>query len=533
MKHFTTRLLSATALGLSYPLWLNVPTGMLAWIALVPMLLAMREATTFKTFFFRVYPIVFVSTYILGAFVFSFSFWAGALTCFSQTIFTFLPIAVDYFIQKKYGWRRAMLLLPAVWAVGDWLHHLAPHSFQVSSIAYTQTTVLWFAQIADVFGMWGITFWVVAVNVSIALTISEFQISNFKFQTSNWLLEIWNMKFEILKKWAFQGILLFGLPLLYAFWANLNLPNEKQIKVALVQTNQGSNREHDSIQVTKNINSLLRLADSAALTKPDLMVLPESALPFRLMQDSAIFEAVRTYILDWGTAVAVGFPEIPDTTQPQLYYNAAFVFTPSLAYAWDSLGIKTADLKVYHKQNPLPIAEMIPYGNLLGIKGKVLPIGGCEVLQGNEPYVFSFPDRYNRETKTSATICWEQFFPETQAELTKRGAQFLTQMNNDGWFGNSSGGAQLLNMNRLRAIENRRTIARCSNTGVSGFIDPFGRLYGQLTPQKEGVHTEGVVLNSELTLFSKYVDWFPKVLLFLLLFLFSTALFKRFYKGLE
>jgi apolipoprotein N-acyltransferase len=261
------------------------------------------------------------------------------------------------------------------------------------------------------------------------------------------------------------------------------------------------------------------------------MVLPESALPFRLMQDTVVFEAVRAYILDWGTAVAVGFPEIPDTTQPQLYYNAAFVFTPSLAYAWDSLGIKTADLKVYHKQNPLPIAEMIPYGEFLGIKGKVLPIGGGEVLQGNEPYVFSFPDRYNRETKTSATICWEQFFPETQAELTKSGAQFLTQMNNDGWFGNSSGGAQLLNMNRLRAIENRRTIARCSNTGVSGFIDPFGRLYGQLTPQKEGVHTEGVVLNSELTLFSKYVDWFPKGLLFLLLFLFSTALFKRNYKG--
>jgi apolipoprotein N-acyltransferase len=183
-------------------------------------------------------------------------------------------------------------------------------------------------------------------------------------------------------------------------------------------------------------------------------------------------------------------------------------------------------LKVYHKQNPLPIAEMMPYGDVLGIKGSVLPFGGGEVLQGNEAHVFSFPDRFDTEIKTSATICWEQFFPETQAELTKQGAQFLTQMNNDGWFGSSSGGAQLLNMNRLRAIENRRTIARCSNTGISGFVDAFGRLYGQLTPQKEGINTEGVALNGELTIFSQYGNWFPKGLL-LLLMLFFIPYFKK------
>ena len=179
------------------------------------------------------------------------------------------------------------------------------------------------------------------------------------------------------------------------------------------------------------------------------------------------------------------------------------------------------------------MAEMMPYGDLLDIKGKVLPIGGGEVLQGHEPFVFSFPDRYDHETKTSATICWEQFFPETQAELTRNGAEFLSQMNNDGWFGNSSGGSQLLNMNRLRAIENRRTIARCSNTGVSGFIDPFGRLYGQLNPQTEAINTEGVVLNRDLTIFTQYGDWFPKGLLLLLLLFFTLIFFLTILKRIE
>ena len=80
-----------------------------------------------------------------------------------------------------------------------------------------------------------------------------------------------------------------------------------------------------------------------------------------------------------------------------------------------------------------------------------------------------------------------------------------------GWFGNSVGQTLLLNMNRMRAIENRRTIARVSNTGISTFIDPFGRLYGTLAAHTEAVGTEGVVLNSELTFFTKYKAWLPKL----------------------
>ncbi len=523
------RLFSSGVLyGLSYPLGLEMPTGILAWAVFVPMFLAIRKVHSFKTFFFVTYPVLFVGTYIFGAFVFSFGFMAGLFTCFSQCALTYLPLVAHYFIQKKNGWRRSLLLLPLVWTVGDWLQHLIPHSFQISSLAYSQTTVLWFAQYADIFGMWGITFWVILTNVSIALTIDSIQ--NTKDQSLITNNQPFLFPLSILpifiKKWVFQGALLFGLPLMYAFGSNLNLPNGRSIKVALVQTNENSKQIPDSIQFNKNLENLIRLADSGAQTKPDLMVLPESALNFPLFQDTQAFNAIRSYVLNWQTAVAVGFPDYPDILRRQMCYNSAFVFTPSLAYAYDSLKLKPSDLKVYHKQNPLPIAEMMPYSDLLGIKGTTLPMGGVETLCGNEAYVFSFPDRFDHEIKTSATICWEQFFPETQAELTRNGAEFLTQMNNDGWFGNSSGAAQLLNMNRLRAIENRRTIARCSNTGISGFIDPFGRLYGQLKPQTEALNTEGVVLNEELTVFSRYGNWFPKALLVLLvLFLMLNSKF--------
>ena len=293
--------------------------------------------------------------------------------------------------------------------------------------------------------------------------------------------------------------------MLYAYFSYLNVPNEKQIKVALVQTNEDSYSVIDSILFKNRIQNVMRLANEAAKSEPDLIILPESALPLPIMSNDYDFKILRHYVSNWGASLAIGFPEYPDTSNFNKNYNSALVLTPQLAGAWDSLGVSITELKVYRKRNPLPFVEYLPYSFNNGIG-----INGSEILRGNEPFVFSFPNIKTEEIKTSATICWEQMFPETQAELVENGAQFLTQMNNDGWFGNSTGLAFLLNINRLRAIENRRSIARASNTGVSAFIDPFGNIQKMLKTHSEAVDTEGVVLNSEFTFFTLYKNWFSK-----------------------
>lgn len=486
--------------GLAYPLWVNIPTGFLMWFALVPLLLSLRTIENFKAYFFRTYPFLLVSGLICNHFVAIYGFTNWLLSCFLQTILMFMPFAIQYFFQKKMGWQKALWALPFLWTACDWLQHLVPHSFQISSIAYTQTTVIWFAQIADIFGMWGVTFWLVLVNVSLVLAIDSIEKNvreTFKVSRTWWL--------SFLKKWSFQGILFFGLPLLYAFWININLPDGQKVKIALVQTNEDSYAKIDDTLFNKRIATVMRLANEAAKSKPDLIVLPESALPLPILSNANAFAMLRYYVGNWGASLAVGFPHYPDTTNDSKLFNSALVLTPQLARAWDSLGVPTSELKVYQKQNPLPIVEYMPYSFNNGIG-----LNGSEILRGYEPYVFSFPNKKGDEIKTSTTICWEQMFPETQAELVEKGAMFLIQMNNDGWFGNSTGQSFLLNINRLRAIENRRSIARASNTGISAFIDPFGRVYKSLKTHTEAVDTEGVVLNIEWTVFSRYKDWFPK-----------------------
>ena len=511
-------LLSGLLLGFAYPLWLNVPTGILAWFALVPLLLSLRDATSFKTYTLSVVLFLSISTGILGQFVMYSGILNGVLSILSEILIVFVGFALHYLFQKQFGWRRSLFALPFILTFTDWLHHIIPHSFQVTSLAHTQTTVIWFAQIADVFGQWGITFWVVLVNVSLALVMDSLQSLTqdcpyCNATTTPFDAILLGMIYDVVtffRKWAIQGSLLFGLPLLYAFWVQLHLPNEKSIKVALVQTNEDSYEKVDSIAFNQRIERVIRLTNEAAKTKPDLLVVPESALPIPVLSNKNAFDLVRSYVSQWNTSLAVGFQEFPDSTNRTSLYNSAFVFTPQLANEWDKLGRSMNQLKVYRKQNPLPVMEYMPYAEALGFKG-VLGVFGGNILRGSKAQVFAFPNQYDQAITTSTTICWEQFFPETQAELVKSGAQFLCQMNNDGWFGASAGQALLCNMNRLRAIENRRTVARCSNTGISTFIDPFGRLYGTLPTNVEAQGVGEVYLNSELTFFTQYKAWFPKV----------------------
>lgn len=503
-------LASGILAGLAYPLWLNIPNGFLLWFALVPLFLNLKTAHNFKEYFFKTYGFILVSGVIFSHFVAYSGFKNWLISYLLQPMLMFIPFLIHYFFQKKLGWRKAILVLPFIWTFSDWLQHLTPHSFQISSIAYTQTTILWFAQLADIFGMWGITFWLVTVNVSLTIVIDNIKKADIKKPKYTPLSYFSNF----IKKWAWQGALLFGLPLLYAFFSYLNLPNDKQVKIALVQTNVDSYAEVDSVSHIKNIQNVIRLANEAAKTEPDLIVIPESAFNLPLLKDSDAFDLLQHYISNWNTSLAVGFPHYPDSSDFSKKYNSALIFTPQLAEEWHQLHLTTDKIKVYHKQNPLPFMEYMPYADWLSFKNAI-GINGSEILRGSKAHVFNFPDKNLNTVKTSVTICWEQFFPNTQAELTEKGAEFLSQMNNDGWFGNSTGQAFLLNTNRMRAIENRRTIARSSNTGFSTFIDPFGRLYGTIQPLTEGIETGNVYLNSELTFFIKYKNWFPKACFFI------------------
>jgi apolipoprotein N-acyltransferase len=422
-----------------------------------------------------------------------------------------------WFFQKKFGWRRATLAFPLLCTVTDWLQNLMPHSLQTNALAHVQGNMPWLIQYVEWTGVWGATFWVALCNVLIARAVDEWQHHRGNLSEGWWGSPTAAF---FAKKLGWKMALLFGLPLLHAAWV-FNSPTPASppggathARVSLLQTNTDSYATADSALLSSILIELLTLADSAVCSgQPDLLVMPESAVPVPLFQDSLLLSYLRRGILKWETSVALGFSEPADPADSIVFFNTSYIFTPALAAHWDSLGVRRSDLAAYSKRKPMPFTEFVPYADWLGLEGKIQPLSGRTVQAGENLVVFGFPDSTGREMKTAAAICWEQMFPAEMAEMAERGAQFFTQMNNDGWFYDSPGSVILLNINRFRAIENRRSIARCSNSGISTFIDPFGNLYGTLPRLQAAVGTEAVALRNDLTFFTRWKNWFAKACL--------------------
>jgi len=479
--------LSGALYGLAYQSFPNLSTGVLAWIAFVPVLLATKETTSFRKYFFQTF-LVFIISSPIGFWWTSYFSWKAFFVCYlTQIISIFLPFLLHFILQKRLTWEKALYLLPFQWTLIDWLTHHLPHSLQVYYIAYTQANNIWLIQFADITGMWGIGFWVIMANVILTLFISHRK-----------------------KHYAIYLIIWLAAPFIYALWVvkiqpksilgNLNTKS----KVSIIQTNVDAYAKYDSAGVQKIFDQIVGLSDSAVRTvQPDLIVLPETAIPFPLFQDKKLLSFTKDAIATWQTSVAIGYVEYPDSTRPQAFKNNALVFTPELAMLWDSLQIKPEDVKVYQKEYGLPFMEFMPYApnhpSLLG----------SSLIKGSMPYTFAYGNTKNDKFKVALTICWEQMYPHKMAELVNSGAEFIALMNNDAWFGKTPGAKQLMSFTRIRAIENRRSIVRCSNGGFSCFIDPFGRVSGQLPWFTATIGAQEVLCVQKKSFYTKHPHWFP------------------------
>jgi apolipoprotein N-acyltransferase len=123
--------------------------------------------------------------------------------------------------------------------------------------------------------------------------------------------------------------------------------------------------------------------------------------------------------------------------------------------------------------------------------------------------VFS-PDK---KIKGAPFICYEIIFPSFVQQRLKKGANLIITMTNDGWFGKTSAPYQHAIMARMRAIENRISVVRCANSGISMFIDPFGRVLKKSELYTRAVIDGDVQLKTADTFYSKYGDWFVLICL--------------------
>ncbi len=238
------------------------------------------------------------------------------------------------------------------------------------------------------------------------------------------------------------------------------------MEVGVVQGNISQDEKWDYDRQITTVEDYLKLSNRAAGHRdgpPELIVWPETALPFYPLEHS-LFDEVTAFAARHDTCLLTGAPHREWEEDDRVhYYNSALLVSPDEA--------ATQPAGIYRKQHLVPFGEYIPMRRLLPFFAPVVETLG-DFTPGSEPTLLTCGNR-----RLGALICFEAIFPRLARQMTSEGADLLINITNDAWFGQSNAPSQHLSMSALRAVENRRSMARAANTGISAFVTPDGRIH--------------------------------------------------------
>lgn len=242
-------------------------------------------------------------------------------------------------------------------------------------------------------------------------------------------------------------------------------------RVGIVQGNIDQSLKWEPRFQNATVRRYVRLSSrEAVLHDPDLLVWPETALPFYFQEAGEFSQAVRRFADEEDTALLLGSPGYARGDAPGSYslYNRAFL-----------VGDQGEVRGYYDKERLVPFGEYVPLGEYLTFLSKL-----TEGVGDFEPGADTAPLQTGN-LALGVLICYESIFPDLAQKRVEQGANVLVNISNDAWFGRSAGPWQHLHLSLLRAVEQGRYLVRATNTGISVFADPRGRVLvqsGMFTP---------------------------------------------------
>jgi len=373
-------------------------------------------------------------------------FWATIPGTFGMLAVMSLIPALNCFLYRYVSLKSKTLgfiIWPLIWVSWDYLRTLTELNFPWGDYGYTQSYYLPLIQSAEIIGVYGISLMIHIVNV---------------------LLYIF-LKNDYRTKIRFASIIVaIFLPLIFLVYGWLRLPSLAEpesgaYKIALAQGNIGRDIKWENGGKETSLNTYLDMTRQASAEDVDLVIWPETATPFYLLSQPNWFSRVKYVVDSANTSILTGTPQYERVGREEyIYFNAATLISP---------GVDT--LPVYEKIKLVPMSERIPFSGRFK-KLREIRLGQADFSSGRYMTIFS-----NNDVKFATLICFESAFPGYCADFCRLGAQFLVVITNDMWFGPSSLPFQHARMSIFRAVENRVPLARCANTGVSMFIDRWGR----------------------------------------------------------
>jgi apolipoprotein N-acyltransferase len=384
------------------------------------------------------------------------------------------------------------LAAACLWVGLEWVRARLFTGFPWGILGYSQAGTPWLVQIVDITGVSGVSFVLVLCS---ALAAMGWRIVLTRRQTGH--------SVSVTPVCISAGVTLMLLAAVYGYGAFRILQMEKQMaqaphtRLAIIQGNIAQDMKWDMAFRRNTIEKYGTLSLNAARFQPDLIIWPETALPFYYGHDTPLSHEVDQYIRKTRTHFLIGTPAVDTSHDPVRYYNRVMMLDP--------LALPTGS---YDKTHLVPFGEYVPFQDLLFFIEKLTAEAG-NFSRGTTAFTpLAFTDHH-----TGVLICFEILFPDISRQFVNNGADLLTTVTNDAWFGHTSAAAQHFAIAVLRAVENRRSLARAANTGISGFIDPAGRVSDTTALFTDAVIVRSMPALTCISFYTRYGDLFTCICL--------------------
>lgn len=439
------------------------------------------------------------------------TWWVGESTIVARIgipigslFFTLLPFMIFHWFRKRAPKAISWAIFVTIWIAFEKLFMENEISFPWLTLGYGFMKQPWLVQWYEWTGSFGGSLWVLVGNILI--------------------YEAWQCRKDRGWKAFIPSAAWVVLPMLLSVAMYVTYTEEdRPVKVAVVQPNiEPYTEKFDGLTQEEQREILLELAAEAPRDVQYILT-PETALEDgfilnnldanptidslkrfmnRFPRAELILGATTFRVLDPGDPHE-RWTRVPKRGASYNAYNSA-------------IGIEhQGDWEVYHKSKLVIGTEMFPYPKVMGLfKFLNLDLGGISGNLGMQPErtVFTSPDG----VKTGVAICYESVYGAFFTEYVQAGAQFMSIITNDGWWGDTQGYRHHFHFARLRAIETRRSIARSANTGISGFINQRGDILQQLGWDEQGMLVDEINLNDRLTFYVRYGDYIFRISLLIL-----------------
>ncbi|OIO36883.1 MAG: apolipoprotein N-acyltransferase [Candidatus Omnitrophica bacterium CG1_02_44_16] len=438
-NYYILAIVSAMLLRSSFPkfsLW------QLAWVAFIPLFFALRSQKTSKAFLLS-----FLCGFLFNVFL---VFWLINVTVPGMLIvaaylalyIALFGAAYSYAAERMSFWQR-LFFAPALWVLLEFARGMFLTGFPWSLLGYSQSYNIAAIQAADIFGAYGISFIVVFVNV-------------FLFEV---LIGFWQKKALRSFKLIVPLLIIFVWFAYGAYRVQQDPQRSCPLKVAVVQGNIPQEIkwvESFRPNIFKKYKLLTEIVHLKA--EPDLIVWPETSFPdhLELGENDA---PLRQFASQAGVPIMVGSIRIKGPR----YFNSTLLFST-----------KGEVLGVYDKMHLVPFGEYIPARFFMPFIARIVPIE--DFTPGRDFKLFAIASANGPVLKFATLICFEDILSDLASGFVRRGADFLVNMTNDAWFGDTSSPYQHMQASVLRAVENRAYVVRAANTGISCIIDDAGRV---------------------------------------------------------